>query len=380
MSSYRHLLTLFMPALLSVLVGCAAPHGPDFDPYAKESEVKLNPDAKPLPSEAFKVELTSEPVRREWLMPPTKDYPLGPGDKVEIEIFGEDNSRETTFVTPDGQVYFHSLPGFHAMGKTTSELRQDIQKSLLSMYRHPMVGVTMTDANSQRVMIMGRVNGPGSYPLKRPMRVLDVIGLAGGLSASDMNGTTEELADLEHSFLKRGDQLMPVSFTKLLREGDMQQNIYLEGGDFIYLPSSLTSEIYIIGNVNRSRSAPFRPNMSLVSAYGQALGAKPGADLKHVTIVRGSLIQPRYATVDLHAILTGQKPDIRLEAGDIIYFPVASGINPMTYAKAAVQTFTRAIGASDSITDYPAAIVNSTAIGLGGRTGGRMMDSNFPAP
>lgn len=372
------------------LTSCSLPGstGPRFDPHSPSpsnarpsahNSSSSNSKALPLEQAALTTQLSPPPLQPQLLQPPAQDYTLGAGDKVEIEIFGEADTRETTFITPDGLVYYSALPGLPATGKTTSQLRDQIQQALLKLYRHPSVGVTLTEARSQRVMVMGRVNSPGSFPLKQPLRVLDAISQAGGLSTSDMNGTTEELADLAHSFLKRGDQLMPVDFDRLLRKGDASQNIYLQAGDFLYLPSSLTSEIYIMGGVNRARAMPFRPDMSLISAYGQAMGARSGTDLKSVVIVRGSLTQPTYARVDLAAILQGRRPDVRLEPGDIIYFPPSgSGLNPIAYVQTAVDTFTRTIGASEGPHNYPSAAINATALGLGGATGGRLVGEHFP--
>ena len=73
--------------------------------------------------------------------------------------------------------------------------------------------------------------------------------MAGGTLSSSTSGTTEDLADLSHSFLVRQGQMLPVNFDRLLRQGDLAQNVYLQPDDFVYLPSSLSRDIYVLGAV-----------------------------------------------------------------------------------------------------------------------------------
>ena len=302
-----------------------------------------------------------EPIAPEWLKPPSKPYALGPGDKLEIEILGETGTRTDTFVTPDSKVYFDLLPGIDVKGKTTSQLRDEMQTMLAKYYKQPQVSLTLREVSSQRVWVLGRVNAPGIYPLNRPLRVLDAVTQAGGLFTSRFTGTTEELADLSHSFLMRGGKMLPVNFQKLIREGDLANNIYLEPDDFIYLPSSLTNEVYVLGAVTEPRPVGFMNEMNLITALGRGLGIRPDADLSHVTIVRGSLTEPKIATVDAKQIIQGNATNVRLEPGDIVFIPGASTMSPGGFLHDAVNTFTRLVAANEG---NAAGAMHATPIGV----------------
>lgn len=328
------LITRLLPILL--LSACALPGGrKTFDAH------------QPTTTPAFAQTQAQETIKPDWLQPPQKPYALGPGDKLELEILGEKGTRAETFVTPDSKLYFDLLPGIEVKGKTTQVLQQELEKQLVQFYRQPQVAVTLKDVSSQRVWVLGRVNAPGIYPLKRPLRVLDAVTLAGGLFTSALTGTSEELADLRHSFLMRGGKMLPVNFEKLIREGDLGQNIYLEPDDFIYLPSSLTNEVYVLGAVTEPRPVGFMNEMNLISALGKGLGMLPSADLGRVKIIRGSLTEPQIATVNALDILRGKAANVRLEPGDIIYVPGTGGISPGGYLRDAVNTFTRLIAANE---------------------------------
>jgi len=64
----------------------------------------------------------------------------------------------------------------------------------------------------------------------------------------------------------RGGELLPVDFYRLLKEGDTSQNIYLRPDDFVFVPSALSQEVYVLGAVRFPRSLPYSERMTLVSA------------------------------------------------------------------------------------------------------------------
>ena len=301
----------------------------------------------PATEPPFSTSISRENIRPEWLKPSTKEYTLGPGDKVEIEVLGEANTRMETFVTPNGMLYYSVAPGLDVRSKQLSQVKKDLEASLADIYSHPQVSVRLIDVKSQRIWVLGRLNNPGIFPLNRPLRVLDAVSLAGGLFSSSFNGTTEEIADLSHSFIKRGDRIMPVNLQKLLRDGDSTQNIYLQPNDFVYLPSSLSNEVYILGAVTEPHPIGFMGDMTILTAISRAHGATSDADLKHVTVVRGSLTEPTFTVIDVQSIINGKAPNVRLSPGDIVHVPMPGQMSAESYARLAVDTFAKVIGVNE---------------------------------
>ncbi len=347
-----------LPLLL--LTACTSIHqGPRFDARDDSPAAVAAPD--------FESAVPKEPIDPQWLQQPANAYTLGPGDKIELEILGETGTRTETFVTPDSKIYFDLLSGIDVGGKTTQQLQTELEGQLTKYYKQPQVAVTLRDAVSQRIWVLGRLNAPGIYPIKRPMRVLDAVSLAGGLFTSRFTGTTEELADLKHSFMVRGGRMLPVDFEKLIREGDMGQNIYLKPDDYLYLPSSLTNEVYVLGSVTEPRPIGFMNEMNLMSALGRGLGITPDADLTHVSIIRGSLTDPKIATVNALEIMNGKATNVRLEPGDIVYVPGPGNISPGYLAREAVNTFVRLVAVNEgSNAGAPGAAGIGVNVNIGG--------------
>jgi polysaccharide export outer membrane protein len=305
----------------------------------------------------------------ELLRPDIRPFTLGPGDKVDIEfILTQENrsslgdSHTTATVGPDGKIYFNLAAGLDVWGMTLAQARQAIENGLSSYITDPKISLTLREVGSKYVWMLGRLNRPGVYALSGSMTLLEALTLAGGTSRSTSQITTEDLGDLRHSFVMRQGQLLPVDFQRLLKQGDTSQNIVLQPDDFIYVPSTLSQEVYVLGAVRSPRAVPYREQMTLVSAIAGSEGTlkydflahndgffTKDAYLSHIAIVRGSLAQPQVAIVDYGAILKGRAPNIRLEPGDIVYVPNSPYRLLKSYVNMIVNTFVTTVAANEGL-------------------------------
>jgi protein involved in polysaccharide export with SLBB domain len=300
-----------------------------------------------------------------WLRPPEQAFTLGPGDRFDVEVLGDENGPQSVTVGPDGRVHVGLLPGQQVWGLTLAETKTRLEQELGKYVRAPKVAITLRGVESKRVWLMGRLNTPGIYTLEAPMTLVEAISKAGGLFTSRFTGTTEELADLHHSFIIRRGQYLPVDFNQLIREGDTSQNVYLEPDDFVYLPSALTGEVYVLGAVFQPRAVGYKDQLTVVSAIANARGTIPKAYLHHVAIIRGSLSQPSIAIVDYIDIVTGRAADVRLEPRDIVYVPFEPYRAIEKYANLILNTFVRTMAANEgSRAGNPNALPVRVSIGV----------------
>jgi protein involved in polysaccharide export with SLBB domain len=308
-------------------------------------------------------EIVKNPLTPDMLRPTGNPFTLGPGDSIEIELIGNATSRALAPVGLDGKIYYNLLPGLDVWGLTLDQTRALLEKELAKYVSQPQVGLTLRLVGSKHVWVLGRLNRPGIFPLNGSMTLLESLALAGGTAHSASQITSQELADLRHSFVVRQGEFLPVDFHRLLRSGDMSQNIYLQADDFVYVPSSLVNEVYVLGAVRNPRAVPYQEPMSLISAIAgsdgpdqlqwiQASDNGPfmkDAYLSHVAIIRGSLAEPQISVVDCKAIMKGRAPDVRLEPGDIIYVPNSPFTTIKRYVNLIVNTFVTTIAANEGI-------------------------------
>ncbi|MSU57150.1 MAG: hypothetical protein EXS35_03035 [Pedosphaera sp.] len=340
----KNLLSSSAVVALAFLAGCQSP--PQFKPLDDATA------ARPV----AQVEKVTRTAITDLLQPPTDLFTLGPGDRIEIEILGTPTSRSTTPVGPDGKIYFHLLAGLDVWGLTLAQTKASLEKELTKYMSEPQVAVTLRGVGSKSVWLLGRFARPGIYPMGGPMTLLEAFAAAGGTARSVSAITTEDLGDLRHSFVVRQGQVLPVDFPKLLKEGDMTQNIYLRPDDLVYVPSSLSREVYVLGAVRVPHAIPFRDDVTVVSAIAGAYGTIKDAYVSQVAVVRGSLSDPQITLVDYHAIVTGQAQDVRLEPHDIVYVPFSPYRTLTKYLDLVVKTFANTVSANEG-----SLIVNSGA-------------------
>jgi protein involved in polysaccharide export with SLBB domain len=266
---------------------------------------------------------------------------------------------------------------------TLKQTRELVEKELAKYLTEPQVSLTLRTVGSKYVWLLGRLNKPGIYPMAGPTTLLESIASAGGTSRSLSQVESEELADLRHSFVVRQGQFVPVDFQRLLREGDMSQNLFLQPDDFVYVASVLAQEVYVLGAVKLPRALPYTERTTLVSAIAAVSGVEryewvsaggydPGpftkdAHLSHVAIVRGSLSTPQITVVDYNAIIKGRALDIRLEPGDIVYVPNSPFTTLKRYFNIILNTFAATVAANEGIRLVSGTGNVNVAVPVGGR-------------
>jgi polysaccharide biosynthesis/export protein len=319
---------------------------------------KKGPPFNPrMPAGVLPTTSVTNVVSADLLKPAAAPFRLGPGDKLEIEFLGDINSKTLTTVGPDGKIYFHFLPGLDVWGLTIAEVKSAIDKEMgkfiINPAEIPPVGVTLRAVESKRVWLLGRFQTPGVYAMASPMRLLEAIALAGGTVSlagnqqSNFAYTSEDLADLRRAFIVRKGKLLPVDFYKLLKQGDLTQNIYLESDDFIYMPPATARNVYVLGAVAQPKAVLYNDEMTLVSAIANALGTIQDAYVHHVAIVRGSLSNPQIAIVDYKDVLHGKAENVRLEPQDIVYVPFSPYRYISKYLNIILDTFVSSVAINE---------------------------------
>lgn len=249
-------------------------------------------------------------------------YRIASGDKFNISIYMEPELNvQGGVVKPDGTITAPMIGDVQVSGLTINGAMEKIANDMKKYLKDPIVSLVPYEFRAQTYTVLGKVRSPGNLPLQQNTRVLDAIAESGGLATGSFLSTTIELADLEHSFIKRGKKLLPVNFIELIRNGNTLHNIPLADKDYIYIPSALNTEIYILGEVEKPSYYGYSENMRLTQLLSHAGGYKDTADINNVAVIRGSLNDPEIYLVDLEKILEGKSVDFKVQPFDIIFFP-----------------------------------------------------------
>lgn len=109
-------------------------------------------------------------------------YLINPSDELEIYVWGDERLQRVLRVLPDGTFSFPLVGVVHAAGRTTVDVENEVEKRLAAQYREapPQVTVSVRNAAGMLFSVIGKVRAPGTFPLSRPLDVLQALSLAGG--------------------------------------------------------------------------------------------------------------------------------------------------------------------------------------------------------
>ncbi|MGH6880352.1 MAG: polysaccharide biosynthesis/export family protein [Hypericibacter sp.] len=141
-------------------------------------------------------------------------YHLGPGDKVRVTVFGDDQLSGEFQVDANGAIAMPLIGEVDARGRTTTELATTVTEKLSKDYlKDPKVSVEVIDYRP--FYILGEVRNPGSYPFVNGMRVMNAVALAGGFTYRareghmkinrDIDGQVQELEADQTTVVLPGD-------------------------------------------------------------------------------------------------------------------------------------------------------------------------------
>jgi len=265
---------------------------------------------------------------------------LGPGDVLNIAVYGHPElARNGIAVGPDGRISFLLARDVMAAGLTVDELRERLNEELAKYYRNLRVMVYPVAWRSKKYFLLGTVLDRGAYYLDRPMTIIEAVAQARGIAVGLQDLNTIEIADLSRAFLIRRGKRMPVDFVKLFQQGDLSQNVQLEPGDYLYFPSALVNEVYVLGAVASPGVVGVTEKSTVLGVITKRGGFSPKADRQRVLVVRGSLSNPEPHVINVSAILHGKGKDFPVQPRDIIYVADRPWARAEELADMAVRAF-----------------------------------------
>ncbi len=134
------------------------------------------PEASVAPSPAALQPLSSMPAAQV-----SKNYQLGPGDKVRVIVYGEADLTGEFFVSQQGVVAYPLVGEIPAAGRTLSQFTEEVAAKLKEGFiKDPKVSAEVL--NYRPFYILGEVMRPGTYPFTADMTVMNAVATAGGFT------------------------------------------------------------------------------------------------------------------------------------------------------------------------------------------------------
>jgi polysaccharide export outer membrane protein len=269
-----------------------------------------------------------------------RNYLLGPGDVVDVRVFGQPDLNTTAEVDSDGNI--SSLPFLETPVRARCRTEKDVQKDIAAAYakyiKSPQVSVRITERKSrQPATIFGAVRQPTRIQMMRKVRLNELMAASGGFTER-ASGTIQILHTEPVMCPEPGEEALakpiegtniPLEIVKVeeLKAGKPEANPVIRPGDYVIVTEA--EPVYITGSVMSPQGVFMRDHLTLSTALAMVGGARKEAKASDVRIYR---LKPGSADrdtirVDLSAIKKGLKPDFLLQAFDVVEVPEASAFS-----------------------------------------------------
>jgi len=163
-------------------------------------------------------------------------YIIGPGDSLEMFVWGNPEITRTVTVRPDGKISAPLVEELPATGKTPYQLARDIEKELSRYIRNPLVTVIVSGFQgpySEQIRVVGEASNPQAIPYQEHMTLLDLMIVVGGVTefaAGNRATIVRRINGVQRQFQVRLDDL--------IKDGDITANVEMLPGDILIIPEA----------------------------------------------------------------------------------------------------------------------------------------------
>lgn len=224
--------------------------------------------------------LTFEPSTT---LPTPKNYVLGPGDEVVIDIFGVNQTTERQTISKEGTIHLDVFGPVHISGMKIEQANAFLKDKLSGLYAglgddgNSDIILTLGRVRTIQIIMMGEVATPGTYHLSSLSTAFHALYRAGGVGG---NGSLRDIR-----VMRGGRLISTIDVYHFLMNGDMSSDIVLQDGDVIMV-APIKNLVRVNGTVKRSMMFELKDGESLSRVLDYAGGFAQGAYKDDITVLR----------------------------------------------------------------------------------------------
>jgi polysaccharide export outer membrane protein len=159
------------------------------------------------------------------------DYLIGPGDVLDISVWKDEALTRSCVVRPDGAISFPLIGDIQATGKTTSQLKAEMEGKLDRYVPGGALSLEVKQINSLIIYVIGKVNAPGRFIMNANVNVLQAIAAAAGLNPFAKRNKIKVYRQGKNETI-----IFPFQYDEVIEGNRLEQNIRLLRGDVVVVP------------------------------------------------------------------------------------------------------------------------------------------------
>jgi protein involved in polysaccharide export with SLBB domain len=209
--------------------------------------------------------------------PVPDDYIVGPGDELQVRIWGQLNADLRVTVDRAGEIYIPKVGELSVAGVRASQLDARLHDEVGRLFRNFSLTVSLGRIRSIEVYVVGQAREPGTYTVSSLSTLVNAIFASGGPSAAG------SLRDIQVQ--REGRTVAHLDLYELLVKGDKSGDVRLQAGDVIYYPPA-GAMAAVTGSVKAPAIYELKAGERLEELLNDAGGLATTADSERVTVER----------------------------------------------------------------------------------------------
>ncbi len=206
-----------------------------------------------------------------------QNYRLGPGDEVNIDIYGASQESISETVSPDGYVTVEDFGLIQLGGLTVSQAKQKLRSVLGPRYQGSHIELTVGQTRTITISVIGEVKMPGTYTMSAFATVYNALYMAGG---------PNEIGTLRNVKVYRNGRLLSnVDVYDFLLNGKLTGDVRLQDNDIVTV-GPYEALVNIAGKIKRPMFYEMKKTESAATLLRYAGGFTGDAYTKAVRIHR----------------------------------------------------------------------------------------------
>lgn len=210
-------------------------------------------------------------------------YVLGPGDEIQLIIYGMQEYAGTFPVSKEGYISIPVVGQIHVSGLSFEAAKTQIKSASQKAYQslatgQSQISLSLAKIRSIRITIIG-AQKPGNYSVSSLSTVFNALHIAGGPSR---DGSYRKI-----ELIRNNKVIKVIDIYRFLTTGSQEDNINLEENDVIRIPV-YENRVKIEGNVKRSGVFELLPNETFNDLLNYAGGFDEAAYRKNIKLIQNS--------------------------------------------------------------------------------------------
>ena len=206
-----------------------------------------------------------------------QNYRLGPGDVVNVDIWGASQQSVSETISPDGTITIEGVGVISLGGMSVSQAKQRLRNVLGPRFQNSHIDLTLGQTRTITISVMGEVKMPGTYTMSAFATVYNALYMAGG--PNDI-GTLRNV-----QVFRNGKLLSKVDVYDFLLNGKLTGDVRLQDNDVITV-APYEALVNITGKVKRPMFYEMKTTESAATLLRYAGGFTGDAYTKAIRVNR----------------------------------------------------------------------------------------------